>query len=64
MSCLLEVLHREASFCSIVARDLTYDSHGFFVIPTPEEVTRRLVQGESKYAQQGHQKHETSESEY
>jgi hypothetical protein len=45
---VLEILHCEASFRSVVPRDLMYDSYGVIVMPAPKKITRRLVQRKSE----------------
>jgi hypothetical protein len=44
MARVLEILHCEASFRSVVSRDLMYDSYGVIVMAAPNKITRRLVQ--------------------
>jgi len=60
----LEVIDCEARFRSIVSRNLSHDSHDGFVTPMPEEITRRLVQRENEYAQEGEEKPDTAEHRY
>jgi hypothetical protein len=61
---LFEVIDCEARFRSIVLRNFSHDSHRGFVTPTPEEITRRLVQRENEYAQEGEKKSDTAERGY